>query len=455
MDQQSERPYLTITAVSKYLATKLKKDPYLQDVWVIGEISNYRPRKQHQYFNLKDEESKISAVMFASKFQKLSFELKEGMSVYARGYIGSYLPTGQYQLYIETMEPEGLGAKYAALEALKEKMLARGDFSHPKRAIPKFPKVIAVITSLSGAVRHDIETTIKRRYPIVTVQFYEAIVQGDKAAPSIIDAFDEIAKHSEIDTVILARGGGSIEDLWVFNDEAVAQAILNCPYPVISSIGHETDTTIADLVADLRAPTPTAAAEMAVPELTSILDLLDDYERRLYQVMTSIIQQRKDYLMHLSQSSVLKHPAQFYENLAVHVDNLTMRLYQIFQSDLDDAKGDFQTLNLALYNNRWHEQRKQLNHLLEQLEAQLIYAMNRYLTQKSHDTAQLEAQLMILSPQESLNRGYIYATYQDELCMTVSQLEEGMPLTLHFGDGTAEVIVASYQKDQKEESSYV
>jgi len=260
----SER-YLSITAMTAYLKRKFDADPYLERVYLTGEISNFRLRPNHQYFSLKDEHAKLSAVMFKGAFQKLSFQPEEGMKVLVIGRISLFESSGSYQLYIEHMEPDGVGALYQAYAQLKEKLAKEGLFQLPKQTLPAYPKRIAILTSPSGAVIRDIITTVRRRYPIVQLVLYPTVVQGEKAAGELIKNIQRVEEDGQFDTMIIGRGGGSIEDLWPFNDEHLARTIVAAKTPIISSVGHETDTTIADLVADVRAATPTAAAELAGP----------------------------------------------------------------------------------------------------------------------------------------------------------------------------------------------
>ena len=322
--------YLTVKALTQYLKRKFDVDPHLQKVFVVGEVSNFRMRPNaHQYFSLKDDGAVINAVMFKHAFNKLPFKLEEGMKVLAVGRVGLYEKSGQYQITIENLQPDGVGALYQALEQLKEKFRKEGLFDVLNRPIEKFPKKIAVITSPSGAVIRDILTTIKRRYPIVQVTVFPTRVQGQEAAGEIASAFDKVKNlASEFDTVILARGGGSIEDLWPFNEEVVAKAILDCPIPVISSIGHETDTTIADLVADLRAPTPTAAAEMSVPVMTDILAYLNGQSERLIYAINAQFKQKQKRLSNVQQSYILTQPERLYQAYTQQLDNLTTALWQ-------------------------------------------------------------------------------------------------------------------------------
>ncbi|MEG2937289.1 MAG: exodeoxyribonuclease VII large subunit, partial [Vagococcus sp.] len=279
--------YLTVTALTKYIKHKFEADPYLERVFLTGEISNFRMRPNaHQYFSLKDDKAKISAIMFKGAFNKLKFQPEEGMKVLVIGRISLYEPGGSYQIYIEHMEPDGVGALYQALEKRKKALQEEGLFKEAfKQLLVKYPKKIAVITSPSGAVVKDIITTTKRRYPIVQLVVFPTLVQGDKAADDIVKRIKEVDALGDFDTMIVGRGGGSIEDLWPFNEERVVRAIFESRTPIISSVGHETDVTLADLVADVRAATPTAAAELATPVLREEILKIKEKESRLIKGM--------------------------------------------------------------------------------------------------------------------------------------------------------------------------
>jgi exodeoxyribonuclease VII large subunit len=286
--------YLTVTALTKYIKHKFEADPYLERVFLTGEISNFRMRPNaHQYFSLKDDKAKISAIMFKGAFNKLKFQPEEGMKVLVIGRISLYEPGGSYQIYIEHMEPDGVGALYQALEKRKKALQEEGLFKEAfKQPLVKYPKKIAVITSPSGAVVKDIITTTKRRYPIVQLVVFPTLVQGDKAADDIVKRIKEVDALGDFDTMIVGRGGGSIEDLWPFNEERVVRAIFESRTPIISSVGHETDVTLADLVADVRAATPTAAAELATPVLREEILKIKEKESRLIQGMDNQIKHK-------------------------------------------------------------------------------------------------------------------------------------------------------------------
>src|SRR3954452_2027983 len=300
-----EQRYLTVNALTKYIKRKFDVDPHLQDVFVKGEISNFKQHSSgHMYFTLKDEKARILAVMFSSYNKRVKFAPENGMKVLLRGEVTLYEPSGQYQIYVKEIQPDGIGDLYLAFEQLKEKLTREGLFAaEHKQSLPKFPNTVGVVTSPTGAAVRDIITTIKRRYPIAKVLILPALVQGDQAAPSITDAINQAnEKKHGIDVLIVGRGGGSIEELWAFNEEIVARAIYESTIPIISAVGHETDFTIADFVADLRAPTPTGAAELAVPHIDEWLERVLTKQTRIIRAMKEKISLQKTKLGRLEKS---------------------------------------------------------------------------------------------------------------------------------------------------------
>jgi exodeoxyribonuclease VII large subunit len=292
---------LSVSELTSYVRGILEGSELLQNFWLVGELSNFKAHSSgHLYFTLKDEQASIKAVMWRSRAMLLKFRPVNGMKLLVRGSIGVYERDGAYQLYVTQMQPEGIGALHLAYEQLKQQLAHEGFFElSRKRPLPSYPEQIALLTSPTGAVVRDVLTILGRRYPQVKVLILPIAVQGALAVESIVEAFDKVAQLPEIDVVILARGGGSLEELWSFNEEAVARAIANCTRPVISAVGHETDTTIADFVADLRAPTPSAAAEVVVPdrrELYQRCQVMSNRLSRELQRMTRQLSQRVDDL---------------------------------------------------------------------------------------------------------------------------------------------------------------
>lgn len=441
--------YLTVTALSQYLKRKFDVDPYLGHVYLMGEISNFRLRPHaHQYFSLKDDKAKISAIMFKSNFEKIKFKPEEGMQVLVQGRISLYEPAGSYQIYVESMEPAGLGALYVAFEQLKKKLSQQGVFDLPKKPIPQFPKRIAVVTSESGAVIHDIMTTVARRFPIVQLVLYPAQVQGDEAAKTIVAQLKRINEDGNFDTIIIGRGGGSIEDLWPFNEEIVAQAIVSSKIPVISSVGHETDTTIADLVADLRAATPTAAAELATPVLSDVLEHLQDLHTRLYSAQNNLINNYKDRVQTLSQNVFLQHPERIYEVYLQKVDSLEDKLRQNLNNSLNRSKTE-----LIQYANRLvrvspRDQIYSYNNQVNRQYQILINNINKILNKNRNVFNSQVATLDSLSPLKTLSRGFAIPTNQKGRVLTkASDYQVDQMVNLRVKDGNVKLITKEISED--------
>ncbi|WP_290034146.1 exodeoxyribonuclease VII large subunit [Ligilactobacillus cholophilus] len=441
--------YLTVTALTKYISKKFTYDPYLDKVYLIGEISNFRLRPRHQYFSLKDKNAKIEAVMFQSNFKRIKFQPEEGMKVLVTGKIEVYEQTGKYQINIETMQPDGVGALYKAYEQLKEKLTQEGLFSKPKRELAKFPKRIAVITSPSGAVIRDIITTTRRRYPIVQLVLFPAEVQGEYAKDSLVKRLKEVNKLANFDTIIIGRGGGSIEDLWPFNEEEVARAIANSKIPVISSVGHETDTTLADLAADVRAATPTAAAELATPVLSEVLVKLKDSQVRLAGSMQRIIKNKSNQLTKLKNSFIFTQPERLYDGYVQRLDLAETRLINkietIFHQNQNRLLMEKNKLEHVSPINRIEK----LNVLLDSSKKQLVTLTNNIIKEKISEFKKKEKALELLDPSQIMDRGYSYVTAikNDAVIKNVDDLSDNEELNLHFKDGVAQVKVLRIRRD--------
>lgn len=438
----TQQQYLTISALTKYLKRKFDADPYLERVYLTGEISNWRLRPNHQYFSLKDDGAKISAVMFKGAFDKLKFQPEEGMKVLAVGRISLYESSGNYQIYVEHMEPDGVGALYQAYEQLKAKLDQEGLFRAPKQVLPRFPKRIAVLTSPSGAVIRDIITTVKRRFPIAQLVLFPTVVQGDKAADDVVRNIQRVEALGDFDTMIIGRGGGSIEDLWPFNEERVARAIFAAQTPIISSVGHETDTTIADLVADVRAATPTAAAELAVPVLSDELLRIKERQARLEQAFNHQLQFKRERLGRVQNSYVFRQPQRLYEAQAIKLDQLNQRMNQALQKTLFEkervAKDLIHQLAQNSPENRVKEAHQRVNFLNERLQKQIVLVLEN----KQQNFAKTVQALDLLSPLKIMGRGYSYTTLHEQVVKSVTDLVVTDEVTIHYQDGqvTAEII---------------
>ena len=441
--------YLTVTALTKYIARKFTYDPYLERVYLVGEISNFRLRERHQYFSIKDENAKIEAVMFQSNFNRIKFVPEDGMKVLVTGRIEVYEQTGKYQINIETMQPDGVGALYQAYEQLKAKLAQEGVFSRPKRPLVKFPKRIAVITSPSGAVIRDIITTTRRRYPIVQLVLFPAEVQGEYAKDSLVGRLKEVNARGDFDTIIIGRGGGSIEDLWPFNEEAVARAIADSKIPVISSVGHETDTTLSDLAADVRAATPTAAAELATPVLADEILKLKDYQVRLAQAMKRIIQLKQQRLSKLEKSYIFRQPERLYDGFMQKIDLLETRLLNNVQQKLQTEHQRLLVLNGRLQKCSPQQLIQDSRHQVDNLQDHLIERIQNLMSVKEQQYLRANHALALLNPLNVMGRGFSYVTDpNDQVIKSVDSLTIHDQLNLHLKDGTAQVEVQKVRKDQ-------
>lgn len=442
-----EKKYLTVTALTCYIKRKFTADPYMRRVYLTGEISNFRMRPKHQYFSLKDENAVIDVVMFASDFSKVKFRPEEGMKVIVSGRVDVYEGSGKYQFYVETMEPEGIGALYQALKELQQKLSAEGLFSAPKKPINRFPKRIAVITSRSGAVIQDIRTTIRRRYPIAQVVLFPAVVQGTQAADTLVARLKEVNARGDFDTIIIGRGGGSIEDLWPFNEEKVARAIFDSKIPVISSVGHETDTTIADLVADVRAATPTAAAELATSVLSDDLAMIDQLRYRLVKSMRNRIEYLKQRFEKCKNSYIFMQPERLYEGYLQKLDRMQNELIGLTQNKISQEKNRLTVANKVLYGRIMPDRISLLQSELKQDRSQLESAGISRLKNSENRFIKAKNALDMLSPLKVMGRGFTYVTQEDHVIKSVNELSVGEEIKLHLQDGYANASITETEKE--------
>ena len=437
--------YVTVSALTKYIKYKFDKDPHLGRVYLTGEISNFRLRPTHQYFSLKDENAIISATMFQSAFKKIQFRPEEGMKVLVIGKVSVFEKSGQYQINIEHMEPDGVGALYLAYEQLKKKLEAEGLFSLPKKPIPQFPKKIAILTSESGAVIQDIQTTVARRFPIVQLVLYPTVVQGVHAVNSILKNLD-LVEQEDYDVVIIGRGGGSIEDLWAFNEEPVVRRVAELSIPVISSVGHETDTTLIDFVSDMRAATPTAAAEIATPVLMEIHQQLRNLQTRLEQALSRQLQIKRERMQALANASIFQNPERIYQVYQQRVDQLEMRLQQMMQQSVQHKRQQLvkhqHRLELGSPSRRVQTEKQALQYLAKRLEQ----AQGQLMKDKKQQFQRTIQQLDLLSPLKIMNRGYGILQQEETIIKSVDQLEVNQELTIQLVDGTVRSKVTSVEK---------
>ena len=390
--------YLTVSQINKYIKYRLDTDENLRTVYLKGEISNFKNHTSgHLYFTLKDDKSRILAVMFKSSAIKLNFIPKDGSNVLVVGRISLYEANGNYQIYVDEMIEDGVGNLYLEFEKLKKKLGEKGYFDETlKKPIPRFPKRIGVITASTGAAIRDIITTINRRYNLAEIILFPCLVQGENAKEDIVRNI-KLADTYDLDTIILGRGGGSIEDLWAFNEEIVADAIYNAKTPIISAVGHEIDFTISDFVSDLRAPTPTAAAELAVPNKQDLLIQINQYKHRTTKSIINILNINKKKLEYLLNSYIMKNPETIYEVKMQKVDLLTEKLLMYSTSILDNKSYRFVSL-------------------IEKLEA--------------------------LSPIKTLKRGYSITKADNKIIRDITGIKKGMILTTKLENGiiTSEVM---------------
>jgi exodeoxyribonuclease VII large subunit len=409
-------------------------------LWVRGEISNFRPYESgHWYFSLKDEQAQVRCVMFRHKNQLLDWAPKEGMQVEARALVSLYEARGEFQLNVEFLRRAGLGALYEAFERLKARLAKEGLFApERKRPLPAFPRAIGIVTSPQAAALRDVLTTLARRMPSIPVIVYPAPVQGEGAAEKIADALRRAGERGEVDVLILCRGGGSIEDLWAFNEEAVARAVAGSPIPVVAGVGHETDTTIVDFVADRRAPTPTGAAELASPNRADLLHRLGSLEARAARALNRGIEARMQHLDLFSRRLV--HPGERLANQARHLDHLAQRLRGAWQRGAAERQWGLRAAARQFWASR------PVPSLLaarpRELAERLAIAGRRLGEDRTRALVRLDAHLSHLNPQAVLERGYSIARRGDgALVRDGAALAIGERLDLAFAHGSARVDV--------------
>ncbi|MGP6146296.1 exodeoxyribonuclease VII large subunit [Jeotgalibaca sp. A122] len=444
----STQQYLTVTALTKYIKRKFDADPYLERVFLTGEVSNYRKRPNHQYFSIKDDNSVIAAVMYRGEFNRLKFKLEDGMKVLVIGRVNVYEPSGSYNIVVEHMEPDGIGALYQAYSELKERLSKEGLFSRPKKTLPKYPKKIAIVTSQSGAVIKDIMTTIKRRYPIVQLVLYPTVVQGKDSAQSIVTNLKRINETEDFDLAIIGRGGGSIEDLWSFNEEAVIRQIVAMNIPIISSVGHETDTTLSDLAADVRAATPTAAAELSVPVLAEVLLSIQKEEQRLYQVMRNKVAIGSEKLNRLMHSYVFRQPKRLYEGHLMRVDQLTSNLQTVAMKMMEQQTHNHHRLELQLRNVNPLNQVRILIETWKNADEDLHETMLRYMDKQKQELSQKMVSLDMLSPLKIMNRGYAYIQDENGILKSVDDAKLNQTVEIHLLDGNLKAKIIEIKENE-------
>lgn len=441
--------YLSVTALTRYIKRKFDLDPHLQHVHVRGELSNVRPHSRgYMFITLKDENSLIDGVMFQSDVRRLKFTPESGMSVLVTGHISVYEGNGKYQFYVKDMQPDGIGALSLAYEQLKEKLEKEGLFNEKwKQPLPIFPQNIGIITAKTGAVIQDIYSTISRRYPLAKMTLFPTNVQGEHAAPSIVRAIEQANSYADIDVLIVGRGGGSIEDLWAFNEEEVARAIFSSKIPVISAVGHETDVTIADFVADTRAPTPTAAAELSVPSSKDLLERILDRKRALYRSFSYTVKHEQKRLSTLQNSFPLQYPERLYRPFIerhIHLEERLMRSANLL------TKKDDMALNHLMGRLQQHSpltSTKNAKLELEQLTRRLHMTMQHTLKNKGDHFTSTVRMLASLNPLKVIERGYSIVYQDEQVIKSVQALDTGQTIQIQMQDGQAEATIQSVKQE--------
>ena len=414
------KEYLTVSQLTKYIKYKLDNDVNLREVYLKGEISNFKAHTRgHFYFTIKDEGSRINAVMFASSASKVKFTPEDGMKILVSGRISVYEATGGYQIYVNEMMEDGVGNLYVAFEQLKKKLASEGLFDERrKKPIPKIPKKVGVITAPTGAAIRDIISTINRRFPLTEVILFPSLVQGEGAKEDIVRQINR-ARDYNLDVLIVGRGGGSIEDLWAFNEEIVARAIFDCPIPIISAVGHEIDFTIADFVADLRAPTPTGAAEIAVPNKSDVINYINQLNLRCQKNIKTILELKKKRLDSIKSHYILNNPLDLYSAKIQKLDYLTESLVKNYKVIIDKKKIKLNNIKTRpLFSNPLvilDKTKQKYTLLLSKLDA--------------------------LSPLKTLERGYGIIKINEKAITSIKDLKKDDLINIELKDGSVSAII--------------
>ena len=420
------KDYISVGALTRYIKYKIDNDVNLKEVYLKGEISNFKHHTRgHFYFTIKDEESRISAIMFASNTQNINFEPLDGMKVLVKGKVSVFESTGNYQIYVTEMMEDGIGNLYALYEKLKKQLQSEGLFDLKyKKEIPKIPNKIGVITASTGAAIKDIISTINRRFPLCEVILFPCLVQGKDAAPDIVKNI-KLADSYNLDTLIVGRGGGSIEDLWAFNEEIVARAIFECNTPIISAVGHEIDFTISDFVADKRAATPTGAAEIAVPNKEDLQKFINQITLRVSKNIVDKINYNKSYLEKIKDSYVLKSPMSIYEikeeKLSYFIDKIN-----IYMSN-----------TLSNYDI-----------VLNKIKTSYIFTNpNKIFENKFNSYNNLINKLNVLNPLNTLKRGYSITKINDKVITNIKDVKSNDVINVSFENGNIDAKVINIKEN--------
>ena len=420
-------------------------------VWIQGEVSNFfSAASGHWYFSLKDESSEIRCAMFTNKNHHITFEPKDGDHLVLNGTLSIFEGRGQYQIIVEHIELAGEGALLKAFEELKKKLQLEGLFDDSiKRQLPAYPKNIAVVTSPDGAVIQDIINVLDRRSPFLDLTVVPTLVQGEKAAPLICDALNKVGKLKKVDVVILARGGGSIEDLWAFNNEDVARSIVNCPTPIISAVGHETDFTISDFVSDLRAPTPSIAAEIISQPYSELIETLEGYQNYISRSVISQIDVQRTQITNLIKR--IRHPGDKLREISQKLDYLETALIQNINQEISFKKNGLNLKDLSLQQNSPQNKVKEAKVYLQNASKDLLKALQLEIERKSTVLAEIVATLQAVSPLSVLSRGYsIISTEPDgKILSSSNQVEIGQTISAILSKGSIKAEIKSKDENEK------
>ena len=421
-----EDKYLSVSAITRYLKAKFDLDENLQTVFLRGEISNFKAHTTgHFYFSLKDENSKINAIMFRSNASKVLFKPSDGMKVLVTGRVSVYEAMGSYQIYVDEMLEDGVGNLYVAFEQLKKKLQAEGLFDEAhKKKIPKIPKRVGIITASTGAAIRDIITTIKRRFPVCETILFPTLVQGENAKDDIARNIERAGEY-DLDVLIVGRGGGSIEDLWPFNEEIVARAIYNSKIPIISAVGHEVDFTIADFVADLRAPTPTAAAEMAVPNMSDLKRHITQLGIRLNESILKKVNYLKLYLDSVKGSFVLKNPQMMFDGKKQNLVLINDKINELMLGKVDRYKNEMEKLK----------------------KSYILKSPNLLYKDKVIEVKNIIDKLNLLNPLNILARGYSITYLNEKALKSIKSIHKDDVLNVRLNDGIVDVKVLEVKEE--------
>ena len=446
-----EEKYLTVSALNKYIKYKFDHDFNLQMVFLKGEISNFkRHSRGHFYFTIKDDKSQISALMFSSDASNVGFEPCDGSKVLVCGRITVYEATGNYQIYVSDMKEDGIGELYVAYEKLKKKLSEEGlfDIEH-KKPIPKFPQKIGVITSPTGAAIRDIINTVNRRYPLAKIIIYPSLVQGEDAKYNIVEQIKRANIDNIVDVIILARGGGSIEDLWAFNEEIVARAVYESIIPLISAVGHETDFTIVDFVSDKRAPTPTAGAELSTPDGKTFIKQINEYKTRIETLFLNRLKDKKTSLIHLDGMLEKVKPDALLRRNEEKLKSYIANLNNCFVKKIDNYSHNLELIKQRLLANNPKYLIDDLTKSINNLEKGLNVSFQKILKEDKSLLDVLIAKLSSLSPLSLMEKGYGIAYFNNHVLTSIDEVKKNDQIKLQVKDGKLDCLVLGKEKNHE------